>query len=121
MGYATVGTNDLDTSLPFFDTLLSSQGIEKLFDHPRGGRLYGKGGKPVLGVLKPADGKPATVGNGSMVALELDDRAAVDAMHAEALKLGGTDEGAPGERGPGFYFAYFRDLEGNKFAACKLG
>ncbi len=29
--------------------------------------------------------------------------------------------GAPGERGPGFYMAYFRDLDGNKFCACRFG
>lgn len=49
-----------------------------------------------------------------MVALEAKDRAQVDALHARALELGGTDEGAPGERFPGFYAAYFRDLDGNK-------
>ena len=46
---------------------------------------------------------------------------AVDAFHAKAIALGATDEGAPGERGPGFYMAYFRDLEGNKFCACRMG
>jgi predicted lactoylglutathione lyase len=35
-------------------------------------------------------------------------------MHQKALELGGTDEGAPGPRGPGFYIGYFRDLDGNK-------
>ncbi|WP_454885187.1 hypothetical protein [Sphingomonas oryzagri] len=33
----------------------------------------------------------------------------------------GTDEGAPGERGPGAYFAYFRDLDGNKLCGFKWG
>ena len=38
-----------------------------------------------------------------------------DAMQAKALSLGAADEGAPGPRGiPGFYAAYFRDLDGNK-------
>ena len=45
----------------------------------------------------------------------------VDAFHAKALELGGTDEGAPGERTPGVYFAYFRDLDGNKLCGFKLG
>ena len=43
--------------------------------------------------------------------------AAVDAVHARALELGGSCEGPPGLRGPeemGFYAAYFRDLDGNK-------
>ena len=49
-------------------------------------------------------------------------RAAVDAFHATALKLGSRDEGAPGPRpryGPSYYGAYVRDLDGNKLqAAC---
>jgi predicted enzyme related to lactoylglutathione lyase len=121
LSYATVGSNNFDKSLPFYTELLADQGVTKLFDHPRGGVLFGKEGRPVLGVLKPANGEVATVGNGSMLAFELPKREAVDALHAKALALGGSCEGAPGERGSGFYMAYFRDPEGNKFAACCLG
>ncbi len=121
ISYATVGSNDLEKSLAFYNELLGTQGVTKMFDHPRGGALFGKGGKPVLGVLKPFNGETATAGNGAMVALDMPSREAVDAFHAKALALGGSCEGPPGERGPGFYMAYFRDLEGNKFCACKLG
>lgn len=75
----------------------------------------------MLGLIRPYDGEPATVGNGSMVALAASDRAQVDAVYNRALALGGEDEGAPGERAPGYYFAYFRDLEGNKFSVFKIG
>jgi hypothetical protein len=37
--------------------------------------------------------------------------------HAIALAHGGTDEGAPGERYPGFYAGRFRDSDGNKLHA----
>lgn len=40
------------------------------------------------------------------------------------MELGAKDEGAPGERGPagsGFYGAYFRDPDGNKFCAYRMG
>jgi predicted enzyme related to lactoylglutathione lyase len=121
ISYATVGANDLAKSAPFYAALLATQGLTKLFDHPRGGVMFGKDGKPVLGVLTPFNREAASAGNGAMIALNLPSREAVDAFHAKALELGGTDEGAPGERGPGFYMAYFRDLEGNKFCACKLG
>lgn len=90
-----------------------------MFDHPRGGVVFGKDGRLVLGVLTPFDRQPATVGNGSMVAFDLPDREALDAFYAKAIELGAQDEGAPGERGPGFYMAYFRDPEGNKFCACR--
>jgi catechol 2,3-dioxygenase-like lactoylglutathione lyase family enzyme len=121
ISYATIGSNELDKSLPFYTELLGTQGITKVFDHPRGGALFGKDGKLVLGVLKPFNGEAATPGNGSMVAFGLDDPAAVDGFYNKALELGATSEGEPGERGPGFYMAYFRDPEGNKFCACKLG
>ena len=71
--------------------------------------------QPGLGLTYPYDGKPATVGNGVMVALAVGTPDQVEAVHAKALELGGTDEGAPGPRGDsGFYAGYFRDLDGNK-------
>ncbi len=65
-------------------------------------------------MLTPFDGKPATVGNGMMVALVVDSTEKVDRVHAKALALGGKDEGPAGPRGDGFYAGYFRDLDGNK-------
>ncbi len=118
--YATVGSNRLPEAVAFFTDLLAMIGVGKLFDHPSGGAIFGKDGKPLFGVLGPHDGKPATVGNGSMLALDIPSRAEVDAFHAKALALGGTDDGAPGERAPGYYMAYFRDLDGNKFCACRF-
>jgi predicted lactoylglutathione lyase len=57
-----------------------------------------------------------------MVALKCADNAKIDAMHAKALELGATDEGAPGERVPNmFYGAYIRDLDGNKICFYKMG
>ncbi len=121
LGYATVGSNRLDDSKKFYDALFADSGVAGVFEHPSGGRVYGKDGALFFGVLGPYDKKPATVGNGSMVALNFDSRADVDAFHAKALALGGTDEGAPGERGPNFYFSYFRDLDGNKLCAYHVG
>jgi predicted lactoylglutathione lyase len=69
---------------------------------------------PGLCLTKAYDGKPATVGNGVMVALQADSPEDVDSMHAAALSLGASDEGAPGPRGDNFYAGYFRDLDGNK-------
>jgi predicted lactoylglutathione lyase len=72
-------------------------------------------GQPALGVIKPFDGKPASVGNGVMIALVADSNDTVDAVYRKAIALGAKDEGAPGPRGlDGFYAAYFRDLDGHK-------
>jgi catechol 2,3-dioxygenase-like lactoylglutathione lyase family enzyme len=119
-GHCTVGSNDLEKAKAFYDALLGSAGVGCLFEHPSGGRVYGKDGKPFFVVLGPYDGKPATVGNGTMVGFCFETRAEVDAFHAKALALGGTDEGAPGARAPKFYMSYFRDLDGNKLCAFNL-
>lgn len=121
LAYATVGSNRLEEAKAFYDALLGSVGIGTFFDHPSGGRVYGKDGTLVFGVLGPYDQAPATVGNGSMSAFSFDSRDEVDAFHAKALTLGATDEGAPGERSPGFYFSYFRDLDGNKICGFRIG
>ena len=70
---------------------------------------------PGLAVGIPFDDKPATAGNGTMISLVVDSSDKVDRIHAKALALGASDEGAAGPRGDsGFYAGYFRDLDGNK-------
>lgn len=121
VSYCTVGSNRLEEAKAFYDALLGLAGMSGVYDHPSGGRVYGSGGGLSFAVLAPYDGKPATVGNGTMVAFRFDTPAEVAAFHAKALALGGKDEGAPGERAPKMYFAYFRDLDGNKLCAFCLG
>lgn len=118
LGHAVVGSNRLGEAKGFYDSLFASAGISGLFEHPSGGRVYGKDGIPFFVVLGPYDKRPATIGNGSMACFRFDTPAEVDAFYAKALEIGGTDEGAPGYRAPTFYMSYFRDLEGNKLCAC---
>ncbi len=121
-GYSTVGSNRLAEANSYYDALLATAGMTKLFDHRSGGRIYGRDGEPLFGVLGPYDRNPATVGNGQMTGFHFDTRAEVDMFHATGLALGGVCEGAPGERRPGWYVAYFRDLDGNKLCAyCTAG
>ncbi|WP_181242720.1 VOC family protein [Caulobacter vibrioides] len=120
LNYLTVGSNDLPKAKAFYDALLASAGFKPLFDHPSGGRLY-RGEGCMFGVLGPHDGNPAGVGNGMMGGFAFDSAAEVDAFHAKALELGAVCEGPPGERMPKAYFAYFRDLDGNKLCGYKLG
>lgn len=122
IGYACVGTNDLKKAVHFYGELLSLLGAKPFFETDRGVGWGISADKPMFSVLKPFDGQKATVGNGTMIALAAADPTQVQALHAKALALGGSDEGAPGPRGSGFYGAYFRDLDGNKLAAyCSLG
>ena len=126
IGYITVGSNDLEKSRAFYDALMPVIGAGRIMEFGDNFTMYGSGlGKPGLAVCKPYDGKPATAGNGNMASLVVDSRAKVDALHAKALELGGSCEGPPGVRGdegPGaFYGAYFRDPDGNKLAAFRIG
>lgn len=121
IGYTTLGTNDLDRATAFYDDLLALLGARRAKSFPRG-HLWACGpGQPMFGVLTPFDGQPASAGNGTMVSLACPDAATIDALHAKALALGGRDEGAPGERFPGFYAAYCRDLDGNKLCFFRMG
>jgi predicted lactoylglutathione lyase len=114
IGYVTLGTNDLPRAAAFYDALLGEMGAKRMMETDQFIAWGTQPDLPGLGVTKPFDKKPASVGNGVMVALGVDSSAKVDALHRKALQLGAKDEGAPGPRGEGFYAGYFRDLDGNK-------
>lgn len=121
IGYITLGTNDLPRAAAFYDALLGSIGARRVMEYETF-VLWGNGaGKAGLGVIKPYDKKAATHGNGTMVALAADSAAQVDALYKKALELGATCEGPAGQRAPGFYAAYFRDLDGNKLNVFYTG
>lgn len=114
IGYVTLGSNDLASAASFYDVLLGELGATRLMETERYIFWGVSMQQPSLCVITPFDGAPASIGNGSMVALVVDDRSKVDRVYARALALGGSDEGAPGDRGGGFYAGYFRDPEGHK-------
>jgi predicted lactoylglutathione lyase len=121
IGYTTLGTNDLARAARFYDALLAELGGKRAMEMDTFIAWAAAPGGAMVSVIKPFDGKPATVGNGVMVALATNSKAQVDAVHRKALELGGKDEGAPGPRGDGFYAGYFRDLDGNKLNAFFIG
>jgi catechol 2,3-dioxygenase-like lactoylglutathione lyase family enzyme len=120
IGYTTIGTNNLDKALAYYDVLLAELGGKRVMETANG-QLYGFAQGPLFGVTRPYDGKAQHCGNGNMIALRCPSKEKVDAVHAKALTLGGADEGAPGDRGGGFYGAYFRDPDGNKLCAFTMG
>ena len=121
IGYVTLGTNDIARAARFYDALLAELGGKRAMEMDSFIAWAAAPDAPMVAVTKPFDGKPATVGNGVMVALAARSKAQVDAIHRKALELGGKDEGAPGPRGDGFYAGYFRDLDGNKLNAFFMG
>lgn len=121
IGYVTLGTNDLNRAAAFYDALLGEMGAGRFIESDRLIAWAASPDQPMLAVCKPQDGNPASVGNGTMVALAAGSEENVRKLHAKALELGGSNEGDPGERMQGFYGGYFRDLDGNKLVAFTMG
>lgn len=121
IGYVTLGTNRFDEAAKFYDELLALLGAGRFMETDTFIAWATSPKSPALSILRPYDGKDATVGNGIMIALAADSPEAVDSLHAKAIELGGRDEGAPGPRGDNFYAGYFRDLDGNKLNAFYMG
>jgi catechol 2,3-dioxygenase-like lactoylglutathione lyase family enzyme len=133
LSYVYFGTNDFERATRFYDATLAPLGMPRCvtgdpeWDRVAAGwGIYENGGARELGfwIGKPFDQRPATVGNGSMVAFSARSWKAVENFYAAALANGGRCDGAPGLRlhyGPDFYAAYVRDLDGNKLAAVCRG
>jgi catechol 2,3-dioxygenase-like lactoylglutathione lyase family enzyme len=119
---ARYGTRDLERAGRFYDGISALLGGTRVIERPDLiAYRSAEGGTFLIG--KPFAGE-ATVGNGTQIGFQAASRAVVDAVHAKALELGGTCEGAPGVRGPdpdGFYGAYFRDPDGNKITVFRMG
>jgi catechol 2,3-dioxygenase-like lactoylglutathione lyase family enzyme len=123
--HVTVGTTDLARAIEFYDAVLKPLGIER---RPLRWDNWASWQRPgevaVFWVGQPINKRPATWGNGCMVAFIAPSRPAVDAAHAAAMAAGGCDEGAPGLRtsyAPDYYGAYVRDPDGNKLHFVRRG
>lgn len=124
IAYVTVGADDIARAKRFYSAFLPAldYGVEEGPEGLSYALPVGPGQSPVLPdfYVKPTfDGRPASAGNGSMVAFEANSQSQVRDLHAAALAAGGSDEGQPGFRasyGPHFYVGYLRDPQGNKIA-----
>ena len=123
IGYVTLGTNDLKTNAAFYDALAKEMGVGRMMEFDTFIAWGEWGGGAGVALTQPFDGNAATVGNGTMVALQAKDPDQVKRLYDIALANGGSDEGAPGPRGEPdengntFYAGYFRDPDGNKLVA----
>jgi catechol 2,3-dioxygenase-like lactoylglutathione lyase family enzyme len=122
IGYVTLGTNDLPRAAKFYDAIAAELGVGRFMEMENFIAWGSPGGGAGIGLTKPYDGNPASVGNGVMVAFQAQDRAQVDRIYEIAMSMDAQDEGPPGPRGDsGFYAAYFRDPDGNKLNAFVMG
>ena len=116
IGFVMVGTNDLDKAIIFYDTVLKTIDLTRVEKTDTYASYAPKENSKAVEfyVTIPFDNKNATVGNGTQISFYINSKEQVDLFHSLALQLGALDEGAPGERYDGEYYAYFRDLDGNK-------
>ena len=117
--FITIGTNDLKNSKFFYNELLKSINIKNVIETDRyiGYAKNSSLNKVEFYLMLPHNKKTATFGNGTMITFEIISKKDVDMFYNLALKLGATDEGLPGPRHEEHYYAYFRDLDGNKICA----
>ena len=120
IGYVTIGTSDMEKAKSYWTQLLEPLEAGLLMDLGRIA-MIGAPGAPMLAVCTPFNEEAPAHGNGNMIAFAAGSREKADELYARALELGGTDEGPPGERMPGFYGGYFRDPDGNKAVFFHMG
>ena len=119
ISHVSIGTNDFDRAIAFYDKVLSTIGCKRIMEHP-GAIAYGKQ-YPEFWVGTPFNNQPATVGNGTHMGFIAPSKEAVCAFHKAAIEAGGQDDGAPGGRedsGKPYYGCFIRDLDGHKVEAA---
>jgi len=121
--YITIGTNDFQRSVDFYEAVFKVLGYSRQPAWTEGWAMWGDEVNPDEGfsfcICPPFDGNLATAGNGTMFAFNADNADLVRRFHATGLLAGGKNEGVPGTRtayGPDFYVAYLRDPDGHKLA-----
>ncbi len=120
--HVTVGCKDINLAKTFYDAILIPLGMKRREVTPDGGPpsacwVGNLNELPRFYVYVPIDGKPSSVGNGSMVAFLSPTIDAVNEAYSAGMWAKGSDEGKPGMRdryGDNYYGAYLRDPEGNK-------
>jgi catechol 2,3-dioxygenase-like lactoylglutathione lyase family enzyme len=113
--HVMVGTNDIEASKKFYDSVLGALGLSpgKL---DAKGRVWYSSPEGLFGISKPLDGQPASCANGGTIGFKANSPEQLAQWHAAGIANGGvTCEDPPGIRQPsGMYLAYLRDPAGNK-------
>ena len=119
LDFVMVGSNDYKKSSEFYDAILEPLKLKKTVTTEKyiGYSHSNDPEKVQFYVTNPVNGEPATFGNGTQITLLADSKEAVEKFYEIAMSKGATDEGGPGVRSDGNYYAYIRDLDGNKIAA----
>ena len=122
IGYTTIGVTDMERAKAFYTGVFACKDAKVVIDMGRIAFIGAGRGEPMLAVCEPYDKADPAPGNGGMIAFTADSKEMADEMYAAAIKLGATDEGAPGQRIPDrCYGGYVRDPDGNKICFFVFG
>ena len=119
LDFVMVGSNDYKKSSEFYDAILEPLKLKKIVTTEKyiGYAHLSEPDKAQFYVTDPVNGEPATFGNGTQITILAETKEAVEKFYEIAMSKGATDEGGPGVRSDGNYYAYIRDFDGNKIAA----
>lgn len=116
--HVSIAVSDLARSAAFYDAVLAPLGFTRLAERER---TIGFGKKYPEFWLNLRPGMEAVPEEtGIHICLRASSQGVVDAFHTAALKHGGRDDGAPGDRQAQmtvYYGAFIRDPDGNKIEA----
>jgi len=126
--HVMVGSNDIERSKRFYDTLLAVIGAGEALRNNAGtgqARLFYRHAGSTFCVSEPINGDAASFANGGTIGFKCNSPEQVQQFHDVAIAHGGTSiEAAPGLRespmGP-MHLAYVRDPDGNKLCAMYRG
>ncbi len=123
IGFTTVGTNDIQRAMAFYDALFEDLSVTKLIELP--GLAGWDWNHPIFGVMACPPDKPAVPARGALIGLGQRTRARVIALHERAITMGATNAGDPSVRGmdgsQAFFAGYVCDLDGNKLCFYCVG
>ncbi len=118
IAHLSIGVANLPAARRFYDAVLLPLGYACLFPD-KGSAGYGADSADFW-LLETAQPVPADPQSGLHICFDAPSREAVDAFHAAALAVGGTDNGRPGLRpdyGPAYYAAFVVDPDGYRIEA----
>ena len=121
LDFVMVGSDDHEKSGDFYDAVFEPLKLKRVLKTQKylGYAHSSDPEKVQFYVTDPVNGKPASFGNGTQITLLAESKEAVEKFYEIAMSKGAVDEGAPGVRSDGNYYAYIRDMDGNKIAAKK--
>jgi catechol 2,3-dioxygenase-like lactoylglutathione lyase family enzyme len=110
-----IRVSDIEASVKFYVAALAPLG-HVLCSKDANGAGFGPRGEPALWLHL----HKGPAGTGAHIAFRAPDHAAIAKFHADGLKAGGRDNGAPGPRkdySPTYYAAFLIDPDGNNVEA----